>query len=77
MAGVAAYHIGAGVLGAIMMAVIVGIVALAAGQIAFAMVRTAIALVFAMPAAVAGYHAALDLAQLALPSIAWREDFPL
>jgi hypothetical protein len=37
------------------------------------LIRAAIALVFAVPAAVAGYHAALGLAQLGVPAEGWRQ----
>ncbi len=68
-AGLAAYQSGSGEFGAFLVALIAGAVTLAAGQIAVAafrspLIRTAIALVFAVPAAMAGYHAALGLAQL-------------
>jgi hypothetical protein len=75
-AGFAALHSGAGFIGAI----VVGIVTLAAGQLSFAIVRSsviraAIALLFAVPAAVAGYHATLGLSQIAAPSHWWAEAF--
>ena len=37
--------------------------------------RAAIALLFAAPAAVAGYHATLGLAHIGVPSMAWRQVF--
>lgn len=79
-AGLAAYHSGSGALGAIIVAVIAGAVILVIGQIAFAtirspLVRAAIALLFAVPAAVAGYHATLGLAHIGVPSQRWREAF--
>lgn len=79
-AGLAAYHSGSGPLGAIIVAVIVGAVILVIGQIAFATIRSplaraAIALLFAIPAAVAGYHATLGLAHIGVPSYGWREAF--
>jgi hypothetical protein len=40
-------------------------------------IRTAIALVFAVPAAMAGYHAALGLAQLGVPAELWQRAFAL
>jgi hypothetical protein len=50
------------------------------GQIAFASVRAplgrvAIGLIYAVPAAIAGYNAALGLAQFGVPSHGWREVF--
>jgi hypothetical protein len=38
-------------------------------------IRTAIALAFAVPAAMAGYHAALGLAQLGVPAELWQQAF--
>ena len=61
-AALAAFHSGSGVIGALVIGVLAGGATLAIGQIAFATVRTpliraAIALLFAVPAAIAGYHA--------------------
>jgi hypothetical protein len=71
--GLAAYHNGAGPIAAIIVGAMAGSLTLIAGQIAFTklrspLVRVAIALLFAVPAAVAGYHAALGLAQIAVPA---------
>ena len=79
-AGVAAYDSGAGEIGAFLVGLIAGALTLAAGQIAVAafrlpLIRTAIALVFAMPAAMAGYYAALGLAQLGVPAELWQRAF--
>jgi hypothetical protein len=79
-AGVAAYHSGSGEFGAFLVGLIAGALALAAGQVAVAafrspVIRTAIALVFAVPAAMAGYHAALGLAQLGVPAELWQRAF--
>ena len=79
-AGFAAYHSGSGVLGAFAVGIIAGGVTLMIGQLAFAtirapLVRAGIALLFAVPAAVAGYHATLGLARIGVPSLAWREVF--
>jgi hypothetical protein len=81
-AGFAAFYGGAGVVGAIFAAVLAGIATLVAGQVAFAatrslLVRAAIALVFASPAAVAGYHATLGLARISAPSEAWSQLFAI
>ena len=81
-AGFAAYHSGSGELGAFVVGLIAGALTLAAGQIAVAafrlpLGRTAIALVFAVPAAMAGYHAALGLAQLGVPAELWQRAFAL
>src|SRR3974390_562358 len=53
---------------------------LAIAQIAFAMtqslfIRAVIATVFALPATFAGYHVVLAMAQIGVPSLAWREVF--
>jgi hypothetical protein len=65
-------------------AVIVGVLAggatLAIGQIAFATVRTpliraSIGLLYAMPAAIAGYHASLGLAAIGVAAEGWRMAF--
>lgn len=37
--------------------------------------RAAIAALFAVPAAIAGYHAVLGLSQIGVPSLFWRELF--
>ena len=77
-AGLAAFHSGSGVIGALVVGVFAGGVTLAVGQIAFATVRApfaraAIALVYAAPATVAGYHATLGLAHIGVPSEGWRQ----
>jgi hypothetical protein len=81
-AGLAAYHSGSGEIGAFLVGLIAGALTFAAGQIAVAafrspLIRTAIALVFALPAAMAGYHAALGLAQLGVPAELWQQAFAL
>jgi hypothetical protein len=77
-AGLAAYHSGAGVVGAIIVAVLAGIATFALAQVAFArarrpLVRAAIGLLYAAPAAIAGYEATLGLARIAIPSEGWRQ----
>jgi hypothetical protein len=81
-AALAAYHSGSGSVGAILVGLGAGTVTLVVGQIAFAVVRSvpmrvAIALLFAVPAAVAGYHATLGLAHIGVPSEGWREVFAM
>ncbi len=76
--GLAAFHSGAGVIGAIGVGTVAGVLTLGAGQAAFAisrspLLRATIAFLFAAPAAVAGYHATLGLAQICAPSTAWCE----
>ena len=80
MAGMAAFHSGAGVIGALLIGIVAGALTLGLGQIAFAVVRplplrAAIAAAFAVPAAIAGYHAVLGLSQIGVPSLVWREVF--
>ena len=77
-AGLAAYHNGSGPIGAIIVGVVAGAVTLLLGQVAFATVRSplirgTIALFFAVPAALAGYHAALGLAHVVIPGEGWRD----
>lgn len=77
-AGMAAFHSGAGVLGALPVGVVAGALTLGVGQIAFARakpmtLRAAIAAVFSIPAAIVGYHAVLGLSQIGVPSLLWRE----
>ena len=77
-AGLAAYHSGSGPIGAIVVGVIAGAVTLLLGQIAFTtfrspLIRVALALLFAVPAAAAGYHTALGLAYIAIPADGWRD----
>jgi hypothetical protein len=81
-AGYAAYQSGAGVLGAMFVALIAGAFTLVAGQAAIeraqsAMVRMAIALLFAVPAAFVGYMLTLGVAQLGVPSVVWQQAFAL
>jgi hypothetical protein len=71
--GLAAFHGDSGVIGALVVGVLAGGSPLAIGQIAFAtvrapLIRAAIALLFAEPAAVAGYHATFGLAHIGVPS---------
>jgi hypothetical protein len=67
-------------LGALVVGVAAGAVTLVAGQAAFAAVkspvlRVVIAILFAAPAAFAGYDATLALAHIGVPSTSWREVF--
>jgi hypothetical protein len=77
-AGLAAYHSNSGTIAAVAIAAIVGVIVLFAGQLAFRTsrsvpLRAAIALLFAVPAAVAGYHASHGLADVVVPIEGWRE----
>jgi hypothetical protein len=79
-AGMAAFHGGAGVIGAILVAAFVGGATLAIGQIVFATVRSpairgTVALLYAIPAAIAGYSATHGLAELSMPSATWQVIF--
>ena len=79
-AGLAAFHSGSGVVGAFAVGILAGAATLAVGQIAFASVRTpldraAIGLLYAVPAAIAGYHATLGLAHVGISSEGWRAAF--
>ena len=81
-AGFAAYHTGAGPIGAMLVGLIVGVATLVAAQMISAAVRSPlirfpIALLFAVPAAAAGYHATLGLARIGVPEEAWREALAL
>ena len=81
-AALAAFQIGSGVIGALVIGVLAGGATLAIGQIAFAtaptpLIRAAIALLFAVPAAIAGYHATFGLAHIGIPSEAWGEAFAI
>jgi hypothetical protein len=79
-AGLAAYHSGAGAVGAIVVAVFAGGVTLTIGQIVFAtvrspLIRAAIGLLYAVPAAIAGYNGTLGFAQMGIPCEGWRVAF--
>ena len=79
-AGIWAYHSGAGPLGTPLVALAAGGMTLAIAQISFAMTRSlilraVIAAMFAMPATFAGYHVALAMAQIGVPSLGWQNVF--
>jgi len=79
-AGFLAYHSGAGVLGAPIVAVAAGGMTLALAQIAVAMtqsliLRAVVAALFTLPATLAGYHVALAMAHLGVPSPVWQHIF--
>ena len=78
--GMLTFHGGAGVIGALLVGIIAGALTLVMGQTVFAMTRStilraAIGAVFAVPAAIAGYHVVLAMSQIGVPSVAWREVF--
>jgi hypothetical protein len=79
-AAFAVYHHGSSTVGAIFVAILVGAATLAIGQLAFALVRSplirsAVALGFAAPAAVAGYYATLGLVHIGAASQSWCQAF--
>lgn len=82
-AGMAAYRTGAGEAGGFIAGFIAGVFTLVAGQIAIetcrsVMIRTGIALIFALPAASMGYFSTLELAQrFGVPAVAWQQAFAL
>jgi hypothetical protein len=81
-AGLAAYHSGAGVGGGLIVGFAAGAFTLVVGQAIFAtytspLARGLIALLFAAPASVAGYHATIALAGIGAPAEGWREAFAI
>lgn len=81
-AAFASFHGGAGIIGAFFIGCFAGGATLAAGQIAFTtirspLIRAGIALLYAVPAAIAGYQAALGLAQIGVPSADWQVVFAI
>jgi hypothetical protein len=82
LAGRFAFETGAGYLGAFLVGAAAGGVALGIGQIAFAAVRwwparVVIALLFAVPAAVAGYSVVHGLSGIGIEAESWRRAFAL
>jgi hypothetical protein len=78
--GLWAYRAGAGFFGATAIGLLAGAGALIAGRVAFdatrsTSLRVIIALVFAAPAAMAGYNVILGLSQLGGSSELWRQIF--
>lgn len=81
-AGIYSSQIGMGPFGAIVIGFIVGCCSLAVGRYAFSVargpvVRLLIGLLFAVPAARAGYDVTLALAHIGIPSEWWREPFAM
>lgn len=79
-AGLAAFHSGAGVIGALIVGFLAGGAALAFGQIAFAttrtpLIRAIIGLLYAVPATVAGYQVSFVLAGIGMPTGGWQTAF--
>jgi hypothetical protein len=78
--GLAAFHSGSGFIGALVVGLLVGVTILLLGQIVFATVRTPlirllIGLVYAVPAAVAGYQLCFALAGIGVPPGDWQHVF--
>jgi hypothetical protein len=78
--GLAAFHSGSGFIGAFVVGLLVGGTILVLGQIVFATVRTPlirllIGLVYALPAAVAGYQLCFALAGIGVPPGNWQHVF--
>jgi hypothetical protein len=76
----AAYHSGAGYVGAFVVALVAGVAIFGLGQFAFAtarapILRISIALFYSVPALVAGYQATLGLARIGTPSGTWCQIF--
>jgi hypothetical protein len=76
--GLVAYHNGSGPMAAIIIGAMASGVALVAGRLAFTtlrspVVRAVIASVFAIPAVLAGYHAALGLAHIGAATNGWQQ----
>ncbi|TIS62680.1 hypothetical protein [Mesorhizobium sp.] len=81
-AGMWTFGTGAGPLGAFVVGIAAAGATLAVGQITFTFVRPvgarlAVALLFAAPASVAGYHATHGLATLAVPFLGWQNAFSI
>ena len=78
--GLAAFHSGAGFIGAFVVGLLVGATILVLGQIVFATVRTPlirllIGLIYAVPATVAGYQLCFALAGIGVPAGDWQHVF--
>lgn len=79
-AGMLAYESGAGTIGAMIVGLIVGVVTLVFGQLLFASIRSpairsVVALAYAAPAALAGYHAVHGLTAVGNVEEAWNQAF--
>jgi hypothetical protein len=82
IAGIYTCQTGTGPFGAIVVGFVAGGFTLAVGQYAFSVARSPvmrliIGLLFALPAASAGYDATLALAHIGIPSAWWREAFAI
>jgi hypothetical protein len=78
--GIYSFQVGAGPFGAIVVGFVAGSTTLVAGQFAFSVARSPLVrlvggLLFALPAACAGYDVTLAFAHIGIPSEWWREAF--
>src|SRR3981081_2155636 len=78
--GLAAFHSGAGFIGAFVVALLVGVAILMLGQIVLAtfrpqLSRLLIGLIYAVPASVAGYQLCFALAGTGVPAGDWQHVF--
>ena len=78
--GLAAFHSGAGLIGALVVGFLVGVTILVLGQIVLTTVRTPlirliIGLVYALPATVAGYQLCFTLTGISGPAGGWQQAF--
>lgn len=78
--GLYVHESGTGPLGAIILGMVAAAFVVVIGQVVFSLVRTpilriAIALMFAVPAAIAGYYATFGLSGLTMSSDIWRQVF--
>jgi hypothetical protein len=79
-AGLAAFHSGGGVIGALIVGFLVSGATLALGQMAFAttrtpLIRAIIGLFYAVPATVAGYQVSFALAGIGMSAGGWQTAF--
>jgi hypothetical protein len=83
IAGYAAYHSGAGGLGAVIVGFFIGVLTLVGGWTAIRtsrspVIRIAVMLLFVVPAGWAGYSVTLDFARwLEVPSTVWQQVYAL
>jgi len=78
--GLATFHSGAGIMGALAFGLVTGGATLALGRLAVARTRTplirfGIGLVYGVPAAIAGYHVSFALARIGMPGSVWQAAF--
>ena len=79
-AGLAAFHSGAGVIGALIVGLLVGGAILALAQFVFAatrtpLIRAILGLLYGVPAVIAGYQVSFALAGIGTPSSVWQTAF--